>query len=426
MVTPNRQAEEIIARILGDQTPQQKGELLRPRDPRREPLPPSVPAGSDLTPRGVAARRRMLQELGISSDQLAGEGPEIPPEQLSGNIESFIGYARIPVGVIGPLRINGLEAHGDFYVPLATSEGALVASCNRGAHLISHAGGATVMCLAESVSRAPCFVFDCMAAAAHFLATMLPRFDTFQEIVARTSRHCRLIDLQTCLNGKETYLIFKFTTGDAAGQNMVTFATEAICKELLRLTPVQPERWYLEGNMSGDKKATMLSFISTRGRSVVAEAIIPHDLCSRYLHAEPGAMADYWQVSTVGGIQSGSIGVQGHAANPLTAMFIACGQDVACVSEAAVGMTRLDVTAAGDLYASVKLPNVIVGTVGGGTHLPTARESLAMLGCEGDGSARKFAEICAATVLAGEISIIGSLAAGDFGQAHARYGRKAK
>jgi hydroxymethylglutaryl-CoA reductase (NADPH) len=300
----------------------------------------------------------------------------------------------------------------------------VVASCNRGAHVISHAGGAAAMCLAESVARAPCFVFGCMTEAAHFLADLLPRFDTFQAIVERTSRHCRLIDLQTSLNGKEAYLIFQFTTGDAAGQNMVTFATEAICRELLRLAPVKPLRWYLEGNMSGDKKATMLSFLGTRGRDVVADAVIPRRLCLRYLHAEPRAMADYWQVSTVGGIQSGSIGVQGHAANPLTALFIACGQDVACVSEAAVGVTRLDVTDAGELYASVKLPNVIVGTVGGGTHLPTARECLAMLGCKGEGSARRFAEICAATVLAGEISIIGSLAAGDFGQAHARYGRK--
>jgi hydroxymethylglutaryl-CoA reductase (NADPH) len=137
-------------------------------------------------------------------------------------------------------------------------------------------------------------------------------------------------------------------------------------------------------------------------------------------------MAHYWQVSILGGIQSGSIGAQGHFANALAALFIACGQDAACVSEASVGLTRMEVNDEGDLYVSASLPGLIVGTVGGGTHLPTARECLEMLGCYGDGNGRKFAEICAATALAGEISIIGALAAGEFGKAHENYGRKAK
>jgi hydroxymethylglutaryl-CoA reductase (NADPH) len=135
-------------------------------------------------------------------------------------------------------------------------------------------------------------------------------------------------------------------------------------------------------------------------------------------------MMEYWKMSLLGGIQSGSIGVQGQYANGLAALFIACGQDAACVAEASVGDTRLDIVQGEDLYMSISMPNLIVGTVGGGTDLPTQRECLAMLGCTGTGSAKKFAEICAATVLAGEISIIGALGAGDFTRAHVTYGRR--
>lgn len=424
MAVPNSHARGILARILMGKSAQERIAELRPRPPRQHPLPPSLPASGADPAEGLPERLELLRRQGLSVRQLTGEGPEIAPSELSGNIENFIGFARIPVGVIGPLRINGANAHGDFIVPLATTEGALVASYNRGARLVSMAGGATALCLTESVCRAPCFLFRDMLEAGQFLDWVLPRFDTLQQIVSRTSRHCRLLDLKTCLNGKDVYLLFEYETGDASGQNMVTLATDAICRELVATAPTPPQHWYIEGNMSGDKKATMLSFLSARGKDVVAEAVLPARLVQRYLHAAPQDLVRYWEISVLGGLQSGSIGVQGHFANALAALFIACGQDVACVSEAAVGVTRMDLTAGGDLYVSVKLPNLIVGTVGGGTYLPTARECLEMLGCAGAGQARKFAEICAVTALAGEVSIIGALAAGDFASAHARYGRK--
>ncbi len=426
MAAPSFRARDVLERILGEKSPEERARALRPRLPADEPLPPRLPGCTDLSQECCARRREVLAEQGVGTDHLCGLGPEPPPDELTGNIEGFVGYARVPVGIVGPLRVNGSCAHGDFYVPMATSEGALVASYNRGAAVISQAGGAAALCLTESVSRAPCFGFADMAEAGRFLSWLLPRVDSLQEVVARTSGHCRLLDVKTAITGKEVYLIFEFTTGDAAGQNMVTIAAEAICRELVAGSPVKPREWYIEGNMSGDKKATMLSYIFTRGKDAVAESVIPERLVRRFLHTSPADMVQYWQVSTLGGIQSGSIGVQGHYANALAALFIACGQDAACVSEAAVGLTRMDLTDDGSLYVSVKLPNLIVGTVGGGTGLPTARECLEMLGCRGTGGARKFAEICAATALAGEVSIIGSMAAGDFAQAHAAYGRKPK
>jgi hydroxymethylglutaryl-CoA reductase (NADPH) len=423
VAAPNYHARNILQRITRGEAPEKVFARYRPRPPSEAPLPPRISGTNDFSDDAVAQRRQLLAEQGISLPQLGGEGPEISPQSLAGNIENYVGMARVPVGVIGPLRVIGTEADGDFYVPLATSEGALVASYHRGAYVVSRAGGALVSCLTESVSRAPCFQFDGLAQVGIFLAAVLARYDQWQEVVAGTSQHCRLMDLKTCVLGKEVYLLFEFTTGDAAGQNMVTIATEAVCRAILEAAPIAPRRWYLDGNLSGDKKATMLAFTYARGKKVLAETTVDRELVKRCLHVEPDDMVRYWQVSVMGGIQSGSIGTQGHFANALAAMFIACGQDVACVSEASVGMTRMDLTDDGALYVSVSLPNLIVGTVGGGTRLPTAQECLQMLGCVGGGKARKFAEICGAVALAGEISIIAAMAAGGFGQAHAQYGR---
>jgi len=410
-------------RILDGASAEERAAMLARRLPADDPLPPRVPAGGDASAAGLGRRRAMLHKQGIVVDSLAEHGGQPCPEDLAGNIESFVGFTGMPVGVIGPLRVNGVNAHGDFYVPMATTEGALVASCQRGACVVSQSGGCSTLCLAEAVSRAPCFVFRDMAESGVFLAWLLVQLDKLQEIVDGTSRYCRFVDLRSSVMGKELYLIFDFTTGDASGQNMVTFATEAICNYIVEHAPVKPVRWYLESNMSGDKKATMIAFNHVRGKKVVAEAIVQKRLLRHILHTDPEEMVRYWQVSFMGGTLSGAIGSQGHLANSLTAMFAACGQDVACISEASVGMTRMDLTAEGDLYVSVSLPNLIVGTVGGGTWLPTARECLKMMDCCGEGRARKLAEICAATALAGEVSLIGALAAGEFGEAHAAYGR---
>ncbi len=423
MTVPNVHAQTILQRILNGRTAEEALERLAPRDHKTDPLPPRLTATADHSEAAMWKRRELLLEQGISTTQLAGCETEVAPEKLAANIENQIGMARIPVGVAGPMRVNGSCAHGDFYVPLATTEGALVASFHRGALVASLAGGVTVSCLTESVTRAPCFMFESLREVGVFIAWLLPEYQQLQTVVAATTAHGKLIDLQTSIVGKEVYLLFEFTTGDASGQNMVTIATQAICQWIIDRTPIRPQHWFIDGNMSGDKKATSQAFSYARGKKVIAECVLSAQLVRRFLHTQPADMFRYWQVSALGGIQSGSIGIQGHYSNGLAAVFIACGQDPACVAEAAVGITRMDLTAAGDLYVSVALPNLICGTVGGGTQLPTARECLEMLGCFGADRARRFAEICGALVLCGEISIIGAMAAGDFTSAHARYGR---
>jgi hydroxymethylglutaryl-CoA reductase (NADPH) len=346
------------------------------------------------------------------------------PDILKGNIENYIGMTQVPTGLIGPLQVNGTEARGDFYVPLATTEGALVASFNRGAKACRMSGGITSVCLTEAVQRTPVFKFETMSDVGHFVFWVLQHMAEYPPIIAQHSRHARLEDVKINMEGNQVLLIFEYHTGDAAGQNMVTICTDAVCRYIVENVPVKPKHWFIESNYSGDKKATSVSFTSVRGKKVTAEVHIKEEIVKDVFRSTPYLIAQYWQSSSIAAVQSGAIGIQGHFANGLAAIFMACGQDVACVSEAAVGITRMEVTESGDLYAAVTLPNLIVGTVGGGTRFPTQRECLELMDCYGDGKARKFAEICGATALAGELSIAAALSAGQFAKAHKLFGRK--
>jgi hydroxymethylglutaryl-CoA reductase (NADPH) len=338
-------------------------------------------------------------------------------EQYRHNIENFIGSVKVPVGLAGPLRVNGLFAHGDYYIPLATTEAALVASYHRGAQLISEAGGCTAMLVNEGVSRAPGFAFRNLREAGLFVAWVLSSFKTFLQVAESTTRHGKLIDIRVTIEGNHVYLNFEFTTGDAAGQNIVTIAVEAICAYIEKKSPVKPQYYFLEANLSGDKKASAQSFLQVRGRKVTTEVILAARLTEKWLRATPEQMANAWRMGAIGSVLSGGIGLQGHCANGLAALYLACGQDVACVAESAVGVTRAELTS-GDLYVCVTLPNLIVGTVGGGTDLPSQRSCLEIMGLSGQGNAPALAEVCAAVCLAGELSLMGAVCAGELARAH--------
>lgn len=376
------------------------------------------------TSEGTIKRLEYLKEKGKTFNYLTGEQKFTDVESLQGNIENYIGMSMIPTGIVGPLNVVGTVAKGDFYVPLATSEGALIASYDRGARASRMAGGITSICLVEGVQRSPVFKFKDLADLGQFLMWVLPQLEKYKEITAQNSRYAQLVDMRSNIEGNHLILTFEYLTGDAAGQNMVTICTDAICKYIVENSPMKPIFWFIESNYSGDKKATALSFTTVRGKKVAAEVVIPKNIVESVLKTNSQAMVDYWQSSTLGVIQSGAIGAQGHVANGLCALFIATGQDVACIAEAAVGITRMEITDDGGLYASVTLPNLIVGTVGGGTGLPTQRECLELMDCYGPGNARKFAEVCGALALAGELSIAAALSAGHFSAAHKKFGRK--
>ena len=207
---------------------------------------------------------------------------------------------------------------------------------------------------------------------------------------------------------------------------MVTIATDAVCQYIRQCAPVQPQTYFVEANLSGDKKASAYSFLMVRGKRVTAEVQLPAELIQKRLHTTPEQMVNYWRISAMGGVLSGTMGVQGDYANGLAAVYIACGQDAACVAESAVGLTRFELTSEGALYASVTLPSIMVGTVGGGTALPSQKACLDILGLSGSNKAQAFAEVCAGLILGGELSIIGALSAGEFTRAHRRLARGQK
>ena len=353
----------------------------------------------------------------IQIPELSGEIDKIP-------IENFVGMTQIPTGLAGPIALNGKYAQGEFFLPLATTEGALVASYHRGTKTINRSGGAEVLCYEQSVHRSPLFAFKTLQELSHFLSWGVAQMSVFQKITQEHTRFGELKSITPTIEGNNLILTFSYETADAAGQNMVTFCTEAICQFIEKNSPVAIQHWYLESNFSGDKKATALSFLRGRGRKVTAQVVVPRNIVATLLKSSPESMTAYWRASTLAITQSGAFGAQGHFANGLAALFLATGQDVACVAEAATGITRMEINENGDLYASVSLPNLIVGTVGGGTGLPTQTYCLEVMDCRGAGKANKYAEICAGLLLAGELSIAAALAEGHFARAHKQLGRK--
>jgi hydroxymethylglutaryl-CoA reductase (NADPH) len=384
-----------------------------------------LPAMTDSSNDALLMRRSRLEAAGYQIDQISGRGPEIEPALLAGSIEGFIGFSRVPLGIAGPLRISGSAACGEFFVPFATSEGTLVASFQHAFNALNRCGGVTALCSDEQVGRAPCFEFANLPEAGRFARWLPGRLADLQQVTELASRYCRLRRLSAWIVGNTVYVLLEFSTGDAAGQNMVTLATQAICKKLLGEMPNAPRSWLIESMLSGDKHATPMAFRSTRGRNVSAEVLLSAKQIERYWRTTVMAMERAWRQAANSAAQTGTVGLQGNVANAVAALFIACGQDVACVAEASTALTRVERTSTDELYVSITMPNLLVGTVGGGTYLPTAQECLAMLGCAGAGHAKKFAEICGSVALAGELAIVGAMAGGQFATAHESGSRKA-
>jgi hydroxymethylglutaryl-CoA reductase (NADPH) len=341
---------------------------------------------------------------------------------VAGNIENVIGAAQVPIGLAGPLRINGEHARGDYYVPMATTEGTLVASYNRGMRLLTDAGGVRATVVDDRMQRAPVFVLDNALAARDLAEWIDDRLDDVRAAAESTTRIGRLVEIERYLVGPMLYLRLDYTTGDAAGQNMVGRATFAACEWIQANHPDHP-RYVLSGAIDTDKKHSQINMLRTRGRRVVAEVTLPAALLDQQMGVTPQQLFRTRQYSQTGGFMAGSASNGAHAANGLAALFIATGQDVANVAESHASMVYSQVTERGDYYWSITLPALIVATIGGGTGLATQRECLTMLGCYGAGKVRAFAEICAAVVLAGEVSLSSAIIAGDWVSSHERLGR---
>jgi hydroxymethylglutaryl-CoA reductase (NADPH) len=346
------------------------------------------------------------------------------PHMLGGNIEHFSGVAQIPLGFAGPIKVNGEHAQGEFLIPLATTEGTLVASYNRGIRAMNMSGGVKCTISGDAMQRAPVFVFEDARGARDFVKWVEDNFKEIAEHAEGTTTIGKLTYIDPFLSNKFAYLRFNYTTGDAAGQNMVGRATFAACSWILdHYRDHTIKHFYLESNLATDKKASQVNVMRTRGKRVIAEAWLKREVLTSFMRVEPEQLAYHNQVANVGTILSGANNNGAHSANGITAMFIATGQDVANVSESSAGIFYSELTENGDLYASITIPSLIVATYGGGTGLATQRECLELLGCYGKGGVYKFAEIVAAVVLAGELSLGSAISSSDWVSSHEQYGR---
>ena len=385
-----------------------------------EPLP-RIPRGDDEPdPAQVRARRALCEEVaGAALPHLGGQ--PVPEEEARGNIENLVGFAQVPVGIAGPLRVDGGQGTYEVYVPLATTEGAMVASYGRGMRLAC-AGGAAIRArvLADGLSQHPLLSYESVDEAREASARLAGWRGELESLVASQTRHGALASVQSTVLGRRLLLRLVFTTGDAIGINMAARASDDIARLVAERTGATAR--YVHGQ-DVEKRSNARALVEGRGRSVVAEAVVSRDELARIARVTPEDMVAIARSYAVGYAQLGTQNWLVQAANGLAALMLACGQDVAYVTESATGHLDLDLTAEGDLYVSALLPSLLLGTVGGGSGQGTARECLQLLGCSGAGKVGRLREIAAATVLAGDLSLMAAFCSHEFVAAHEGLGR---
>jgi hydroxymethylglutaryl-CoA reductase (NADPH) len=344
------------------------------------------------------------------------------------NCENFIGVAQIPMGVVGPLRVRGRCVDGDVYIPLATTEAALVASTNRGCSAISQAGGAVVRVEDVGMTRAPVFRTSGIVQTQQFLKWIADHEEELRRLMEATSRHLRLLEIRPYAFGTTVFLRFRFDSGDAMGMNMATIACDRAVNDLIEPATGVP-CVALSGNYCVDKKPANINFQEGRGKRIYAEILLEAPVLHHQLKTNARDLVEVqYRKNLLGSIAAGSMGFNAHYANVLAAFFIATGQDPAHVVEGSMGVTCIESRGPDSVFASVYLPDVPLGAIGGGTALDTQREALAMLGVSPDPERRgeaaiRLAEILGAVVLAGELSLMAAFTSQDLARAHEKLGR---
>ncbi|WP_440007797.1 hydroxymethylglutaryl-CoA reductase (NADPH) [Halomicrococcus sp. SG-WS-1] len=374
----------------------------------------------------AAAARRRLLESATDADLDAVGDYAFDAEVADPNVENMVGAAQVPLGVAGPVGVHGGEADGEYYLPLATTEGALVASVNRGCSVVQRSGGADARVTDTGMTRAPVFRVAGIAEAEQVVEWVGENGDRLADAAESTTSHGELLDVDPYVVGDSVFLRFVYDTKDAMGMNMATIATGEAASLVEDETPA--DLVALSGNLCTDKKPAAINAIEGRGRSVTADVTIPRETVEEYLHTTPEAIAEAnTRKNLVGSAKAGSLGFNAQAANVVAAAFLATGQDEAQVVEGANAITTVEAREE-ELYASVSLASLEVGTVGGGTKLPTQAEALDVLGLRGGGdpagsNADALAEVIATGALAGELSLLGALASRHLSSAHEELGR---
>ena len=379
----------------------------------------------------TAVRRRYVEAETDVDLETVGEYA-FDAEAAEPNIENMIGGVQVPMGVAGPVPVDGGAADGEYYLPLATTEGALVASVNRGLSTVSAAGGAAARVTKHGMTRAPVFRVNGVVDGLETVEWVNENGETLREAAESTTNHGELLGIEPYVVGDGVYLRFAFDTKDAMGMNMVTIATRAACDVVETETPA--ELVALSGNLCSDKKPAAINAVEGRGRSVTAEVVVPGAVVEERLGTTAeGIVEANTRKNLIGSAKAGSLGFNAHAANVVAATFLATGQDEAHVVEGSNAITTMDSRendedGSADLYASISLASLQVGTVGGGTRLPTQAEALELIGVRGGGdppgaNADALAEVIAVGALAGELSLLAALSSRHLASAHEELGR---
>jgi len=387
---------------------------------------PKIPARGLYT---EEARLERLQFVRNNTDAKLERIAEttLEAKALVSNIEALVGSVEIPVGIAGPLHIKGGHADGLFYAPMATTEGALLASATRGATALSRSGGVNVRVIGQRMLRVPVFVLTDLNSALFFAEWVKDHYAEIAEQTRKYSNYANLVEVNTELMGRTVHVQFAYETGDAAGQNMTTTCTWQACQwiiaQMQQFPGMEFENFMIEANLSNDKKVTYNSFLKGRGVRVLAECLLTDEVCQKVLKVTPKQLFTAYNQFIGGSIASGMIGMNINIANVIGAIFTATGQDIACVHESSIGQLYLELTDDNEVYATLRLPSLVVGSVGGGTSLAQQKECLELIGCAGPGCSHKLAEVIAGFCLALDLSTLSAIASDQFARAHEKLGR---
>ena len=383
------------------------------------------PSGKVTPPRGYATddmHRRVEWLAGRTGHQMDEFALEDPVD-LKGLTENQIGYIGLPLSIAGPLRIDGSYAKGDYYVPLCTLEGTLSLSMTRGFYLTHLAGGITSRHIKQQLSRSPVFIFETLNEAYDFLPWIDEHAEEIKVAAESTTRHGKLLRVGKYPIHNRVLMEFNYDTAEAAGQNMVTMATHAACRWIMEhYKSCRPFRYLQESNFCGDKNPAQKTIMDGRGHHVICSFTVPDRLLRKLLRVSVEEIVRCITDKHLGSQMAGVVGLNLHTSNALAALYLALGQDVACVAENCVGIVTYE-RHDDNLYATLSMPSITVGTIGGATRLKQQRRNLELLECTGDKSARKLAEIICASALALEISLAGAIVSNEFAHAHAQFGR---
>lgn len=385
---------------------------------------PIIPGRGLVTESSTRERLEYLHTQDIHTEQM--EEASIQLGLISQNIESYIGSTEIPLGLVGPLLYITGQKKEMVHTAAATLEGALVASMNRGAKAISLSGGFSATVLHQKMVRCPMFLFSTEREAAAFCEWIIAHGRELRNEAEKHSNHAKLTDITPVKIDASVHVYFEYTTGDASGQNMTTTCSwHAILlakEQFFKETTIEPVHFVIEGNGASDKKVSMGNISRGRGIRVVASCTLDEKVIERVLRTRSEHLVLCYEASIKIARMEGMVGYSINASNAIAALFAATGQDLGSLYESSNAMLQISKSEDG-LNFTLELPNLVIGTIGGGTHLPKQKEVLEMMGCCGNGKVKRFAELIAGFALALEISTFSAIVGGQFAKAHEKLGR---